>query len=700
MAKIKSRIILLLLITCLTHANAKDRGVKRISDLSHHSGRVGRFTAVVIGIDDYADPNIPDLRTAADDAEAMAQTLTELYGFRNIRLLRNREATRGNIIAVFRKIAGQLGEHDNLLIYYAGHGELDRLIGDGWWIPADARAGRIETYLENTTIQKYLRAIKARHVLLISDSCFSGTLFGETRSLPPYINDQFYLDLYNLRSRWGMTSGNKTPVSDAGFGGHSAFSGPLINFLQSNRKPYITPREIYAAIGPVVRNNSEQMPICRPLKMTHDQGGEFVFIRSTGVISKPAKQEKGVMVRVITDNVTGAAVYLDGQRRGSTPVDLQNLKPGVHRIRLEKSGYEPYKRRVRVEPGGPYRMNVVLTPSPSRTESADSVNDPLKQNTNQTGPGVWLDKQRFIPGEEMAVYFSALPSFPDNAYVAIVHSGVMHGSEDAIRDHNIDYDEIEKRVRGTMKFKAPSAPGYYDARMCSTHPDGAEVASVPFIVGNPGKTPKLEGGPKVWLEKNAFAGGEEMAVHFTAKKSFPEDAYIAIVPSGVVHGSEEAIRDHNIDYDEIEKRVWGIMKFKAPSEPGYYDIRMCSTHPDGAEVTYTTFIVGNPPKPPKIGRPGIWLTKRKFYGGEEMAVRFTASKSFPEKAYIAIVPDGVPHGSEEVIYDHNIDYEYIERLLWGTLKFKAPRESGRYDLRMCSKKNGGREVASFSFIVY
>jgi flagellar biosynthesis GTPase FlhF len=259
---------------------AESRAIKRIQDLSHRSGKLGTYHALLIGIDDYKDPKIPDLKTAVADAEAVARVLKERYGFDDVTVIKNRRATKFAIDRAFRKKIKTLGSDDSILIYYAGHGELDRLTKDGWWVPVDARAGDNTTYFDNTIVQKYLRAMQARHVLLVSDSCYSGALFGESRALPPLINDRFYLGLYNDKSRWGMTSGNKTPVSDQGFGGHSVFAYQFIRKLEKNVKPYLTPREIYADIGPVVRNNSEQMPLCRPIKMTGDQGGEFVFVTS------------------------------------------------------------------------------------------------------------------------------------------------------------------------------------------------------------------------------------------------------------------------------------------------------------------------------------------------------------------------------------------------------------------------------------
>ncbi|MCP4031186.1 MAG: caspase family protein, partial [Herbaspirillum sp.] len=81
---------------------------------------------------------IPDLKTAGADADAVAKVLKERYGFKDITVLKDRQATKSAIIRAFRSCIRNLGPNDSLLIYYAGHGELDRLVGDGWWVPADA----------------------------------------------------------------------------------------------------------------------------------------------------------------------------------------------------------------------------------------------------------------------------------------------------------------------------------------------------------------------------------------------------------------------------------------------------------------------------------------------------------------------------------------------------------------------------------
>jgi len=273
--------IIFLLMSFLMSEFSADaaRGISVIKDLSHKSGKLGAYRALIIGINNYKDPKIPDLKTAESDALAMAELLKEHYGFQ-VTLLMGHKATKETIYRALRNLAVSTKSDDSVLIYYAGHGDLDRTYNDGWWIPADARAGNPVTYLDNVQVQKSMRNMNARHVLLISDSCYSGTLFGQSRAIPKAIDKKYYLNLYNEKSRWGMTSGNKTPVSDVGSEGHSVFAYQLLKELKKNQKPYISIQELCIRIAPIVSNNSEQTPLCRPIRNTGDQGGEFVFVAS------------------------------------------------------------------------------------------------------------------------------------------------------------------------------------------------------------------------------------------------------------------------------------------------------------------------------------------------------------------------------------------------------------------------------------
>jgi formylglycine-generating enzyme required for sulfatase activity len=342
-------------------AHTDSRGISVISDLSHQSGKLGSYRALLIGINDYNDPKIPDLETAVNDASAMAKLLRERYGFR-VKLLLDRKATKKAIYRALRSLASSTKPDDSILIYYAGHGDLDRLTNDGWWIPADAKGGDSVTYLNNFLVQTYIRSMKARHVLLVSDSCYSGTLFGQARAMPQVIDDKYYLNLYNEKSRWGMTSGNKTPVSDRGAGSHSVFAYQLLKELTKNEKSYISTQEIYTRIAPIVSNNSEQTPLCRPIRNTGDQGGEFVFVASSSAIVEKPSSRKSKAYLSVESNVSGARVSVDGRNVGNTSLSDVEITSGEHRIRVEKDGYEPYTKKIRFEKGRTRDLYVILDP--------------------------------------------------------------------------------------------------------------------------------------------------------------------------------------------------------------------------------------------------------------------------------------------------------------------------------------------------
>lgn len=255
----------------------------------------------------------------------------------------------------------------------------------------DAKAGDPVTYLDNVQVQKAMRSMNARHVLLISDSCYSGSLFGRARAMPPVINNRYYLGLYNEKSRWGMTSGNKTPVADDGTGGHSVFAYQLIKELRKNSKKYLSTQELYTRIAPIVSNNSEQTPLCRPIRNTGDQGGEFIFIASSGaVVYAPSKSKANAFLSV-ESNVKGARVLMDGRYIGSTDLSRVKVSTGEHLIRVEKGGYEAYIKRMNFEKGRSMSMFVVLNPksSPKGKLYIDTQPGSAKVRILNIGPGFY-----------------------------------------------------------------------------------------------------------------------------------------------------------------------------------------------------------------------------------------------------------------------------------------------------------------------
>jgi hypothetical protein len=51
----------------------------------------------------------------------------------------------------------------------------------------------------------------------------------------------------------------------------------------------------------------------------------------------------------------GAEVFVDGERRGVTPLTLRDLRLGAHTVRVTRSGYAPAEERLTLDAGRPSR---------------------------------------------------------------------------------------------------------------------------------------------------------------------------------------------------------------------------------------------------------------------------------------------------------------------------------------------------------
>lgn len=239
----------------------------------------GNYWALVVGINKY--PKFPanmQLEAARPDALALAKVLKERYGFKEERVkeLPDEQATRKNILAALRDLAKKLTEKDNLVIYYAGHGEYDKDIKLGDWVPSDAEPGDNSSYISNSEIQSLIGSMKAKHVLTIADSCFGESLMGKTRSLGS-LSQAAIMELYADKSRWIITSGGLYPVPDTGKGNHSTFAFYLLQILERNQSRYTAVGQVFADLQTKVSNDSHQLPKGAPISGIGDEGGQFIF---------------------------------------------------------------------------------------------------------------------------------------------------------------------------------------------------------------------------------------------------------------------------------------------------------------------------------------------------------------------------------------------------------------------------------------
>ena len=240
----------------------------------------GNNWLMVIGINQYSE--WPKLSTAVNDAQEFKSLLINRYYFNDTRTLSfyDYEATRSNIINGLKELALKVSSNDQVVIFYAGHGYVDDITNVGSWIPVDAGLKDASARITNFEIKSYMKvdAIKAKHILLISDSCFSGDFFRGNRSKQQDMTPEKIKRAWQKTSRMAITSGGLEPVVDKGFKNHSVFTHFLIQKLKTNQSSFLPASDLFDSINSGVIANASQTPLYGILTDTGAQvGGEYIF---------------------------------------------------------------------------------------------------------------------------------------------------------------------------------------------------------------------------------------------------------------------------------------------------------------------------------------------------------------------------------------------------------------------------------------
>jgi len=172
------------------------------------SGQVARAEvhhhALLIGINEYASPKVNNLNGAVNDVTMMRRILVTRLGFdeANIRVLTNEEATRKDILKAIDTLVAEAGEEDVVYFHYSGHGSRQKDRNgdedDGFdetILSYDARTPGVKDILDDELEQRFAR-IRSKHVLLVFDSCHSGTITRSSsvlaRTVPPDERAEMY----------------------------------------------------------------------------------------------------------------------------------------------------------------------------------------------------------------------------------------------------------------------------------------------------------------------------------------------------------------------------------------------------------------------------------------------------------------------------------------------------------------------------
>lgn len=241
----------------------------------------GRRHALVVANQRYR--HWPALDTPEADGRAVADALRSRFAYQ-VTLLQ--DASRPQLLQALARLRQQVGPEDQVIVYYAGHGQMDEATARGYWIPVDGAEKDVSQWVSVIDVTDQLAAMPARHVLVIADSCYAGTL---VRSLMPRIDaalmaEQRHAPLAHLsrqRVRVALTSGGLEPVVDGGSIEHSLFARSLLDALRAIDGP-VAGQELFAAVSArfshlASRLRLTQQPQFAPIGFAGHEAGDFVI---------------------------------------------------------------------------------------------------------------------------------------------------------------------------------------------------------------------------------------------------------------------------------------------------------------------------------------------------------------------------------------------------------------------------------------
>ncbi|HEY0768967.1 MAG TPA: caspase family protein, partial [Sphingobacteriaceae bacterium] len=228
---------------------------------------------LLIAAQNYADNAIPSLENPVGDALKLKIIFKEKYKFEESDIVTLLNPSNNDIKRQLIELSTRVQPEDNLVIFYAGHGIWSEKEKKGYWLMTDAKYSDQSSWLPNKEVLDLISKVPAQHTLLITDACFSGSVF-RTRGLGANASAALK-ELDSKVSRVAITSGNDTEVPD-----ESVFMKYLVKALNDNRDSYMTAQKLFITkILEAVMTETKTQPRYGTLESAGHVGGDFIFVK-------------------------------------------------------------------------------------------------------------------------------------------------------------------------------------------------------------------------------------------------------------------------------------------------------------------------------------------------------------------------------------------------------------------------------------
>ena len=322
-------------------------------------GEYKKKYAILVGVSQTADKNIPRLQFADSDVDRMRDILITYFAIppENIFVLKSHpnpdkgenKSTKNIFLGVLDKIIKlNLSPDDLLIIYMSTHGETtpdesgDEPDGyDEVFAMSDSKLGFMSTFLFDDELSEKLKKIHSKKGLIF-DACYIAGRKGMVIQTEEEEQEDDLLessDFMITSSAPGAASYESKDLGSSMF--MAAFERTVEDFknLDENSDGYVDSSEFFDGLK---------------------KNLEILSNKYLGFTQTPTLEFKDVIplmnIKVASLNIKvspkGAVVYLDGSKVGEVKDKLMvSVKVGYHSLEVSKEGYQKFEKTIKIHPG-------------------------------------------------------------------------------------------------------------------------------------------------------------------------------------------------------------------------------------------------------------------------------------------------------------------------------------------------------------
>lgn len=232
--------------------------------------------AIFVGINKQLDQTIDELTGARRDALALWALFTDTLPDLQARLLVDQDATKDAVSQAILQTLAEATEQDVVIISFAGHGSPDGCLAFYDTLRADLGA----TTLPMAVLADAFKATKARAVLFILDSCFSGHAPARVLEVDARPRNAFTLESISGEGRILLAACTATQSAWEQPGtGHGLLTGAIIQAMTGDASEIVSFPSVADEIIALTRVEGEKIGVTQtPVFLGTVQGG-LVFPR-------------------------------------------------------------------------------------------------------------------------------------------------------------------------------------------------------------------------------------------------------------------------------------------------------------------------------------------------------------------------------------------------------------------------------------